>query len=115
MGLYRVKFSAKSYSVLPPGRKVKFTIGREENPGSVMVRNKNVVNLLGESFSNELIFVCEFQANSIQDAIGVSGATVNQILDNLALVTGGPAYDIKVLKAYETTAGVELREFWQFF
>ena len=31
------------------------------------------------------------------------------------LATGGPAYDIKVIKAYESTPEVEIREYWQFF
>lgn len=87
----------------------------DRNPGRIHVRNRNAINLLKQSYANELDFTCEFQSDDILSAISLSSGYVNQILDNLVFVTGGPAYDIKILKAYEITPTATIREFWQYF
>jgi len=114
--LYRIRYDVPSQSVLPKNaRALDLQIKYGGSTAKIVIVNKNDINLLGQEFSKRLSIHCDFEADDIVDAINISSAYVNEILDQFALAVGSPVADPRVEKAYDITPGSTVREIWQFF
>lgn len=116
MSVFRIICTARSYAVLPQGvNTAVLKLGKNRWTDVVRIKNNNALNLIGQSFSNELHFECDINASDIFEAFGITRGEIERILDELAFIVGSPVYDIKILKGYDVTPDVEDRIYVQYY
>lgn len=116
MKIFRVINRAKSYSVLP--REVttmELSIQREKRVDRLKVSNVDALNLLGKSFSSELMFCCDVHAADIFEAVAIANNDTEMFLDKLAFAVGAPVYEVQVIKGFDITPDVVDRQYVQFY
>lgn len=116
MNLFRIVCGARSYSVLPQGiDTAAFELGRENYKDTIRIKNIKSLNLIGQSFSNELKFICDIHAKEIFEATALAKAEIERLLDQFALIIGSPIHEVKIIKGYDITPSLIDRIYVQFY
>lgn len=116
MSIFRIICTARSYAALPQEiNTAVLKLGKSQWTDIIRIKNKNSLNLIGQSFSNELHFECDINASDIFEAFGFTRGEIGRILDELAFIVGSPVYDLKMIKGYNITPEIEDREYVQYY